>query len=90
MRSAIAHHSEPDDQPVPSSNPCPQPAPPQVMVYMLSVTSYGIEYPVQLVWVSCPGYVPSQLLVNINSIAAETRTTIQTSKSLLQNSAGSV
>jgi len=57
--------------PLPNSDP---PPPASSTSYILRMTSYGIKYPVWLVWVSHPGYVPSQLPVKITSILAKTRT----------------
>jgi len=42
--------------------PAPWPTPPSLYI---SVTSYGTEYTLWPVWVSCPGYAPSQLLVHL-------------------------
>ena len=71
MHNAITHHPEPDAQPTPKQWSLSLASSPS---YILSMASYAIEYPVWLVWVNCPGRVPSQPLVKINSIPAETRT----------------
>ena len=61
MHSAIAHQLLTNVQPVPEQRAAtPRPTPSSFIVHH-DVTWYGISlWPV---WVSCPGCVPSQLLV---------------------------
>ena len=73
MHDAIAHHLDPDAQPVPE--PCsllPWPSQLPQLYTQYDVIWYQISP--WLVRISYPGCVPSQLLVKINSIPAEPRT----------------
>jgi len=71
MYNAIAHHPKPNAQPVPEQRSLtPGQLPPLYTEH--DVIWYGIS--LGLVWVSCPGCVPSQPLVKINSLPAQTRT----------------
>ena len=61
MHNAIAHHPLTDAQPNPEQ-PAPHPGQPPLYIVQHDVRWYGI--PLWPVWVSCPGSVPSQLLLH--------------------------
>ena len=72
MHNAIAHHPEPDAQPVLAPRSLvPSGQLPQLYTEH-DVIWYGISP--WIAWLGCPGCAPSQLLVKINSISAEPRT----------------
>ena len=62
MRNAIAHHLLTDAQPNAEQSGHPPPASHPCILF--SMTSNGMELPLWLVWVTCPGSVPSQLLLH--------------------------
>jgi len=61
MHNAISHHLQNNAQPVPRQQ-LPPPANSPSFTVQCDIVWYGI--PLRPVWVSCPGCVPSQLLVH--------------------------